>query len=307
MAGFFSVSWNSVHASHCCLGKHEERVWGVGSPHWDRVCDLRSFCSSRAVCATSWLGSACMAGAVCLGQTGAASVSCSCCWAWDTAALWGCLGGLHFGCELGRHRAGAVPTPRGVQWEAASVFYLCCLANYWHDWEEVEQYPCLPEDMEEYTQSRKFSWLLVGRWLLFQYCHFVSLLCGMSGHTTWPGQNVTLATWSALMWLNLTWAVVNQDVSSTILQTHAAGVMELGPLPSTKCRSPQKVCALLWSRVIQPPFQMAQEIWKLWGNIKHWLLCPSLHCFLGGMGKGSSEVRRTGWLIWTIKTDAYCE
>lgn len=37
MAGFFSVSWNSVHASHCCLGKHEERVWGVGSPHWDSL------------------------------------------------------------------------------------------------------------------------------------------------------------------------------------------------------------------------------------------------------------------------------
>lgn len=185
-------------------------------------------------------------------------------------------------------------------------FYLCCLGNYWHVWEEVEQYPCLPKGMEGYTKSRKSSWLPLGRWVLFQYCHFISLLCGMSGHTTWPCQNVTLATWAALLWLNLTWAVVNQDVISTILQTCGTGIMELGPLPSTKCRSPPKVCALLWSWVIQPQFEMAEEIWRLWGNIEPLLLCLLCIAFLEGWEKGSSEVR-TGWLIWTIKTDAFCE
>lgn len=164
-------------------------------------------------------------------------------------------------------------------------FCLCCLAN-WHAMEEAEQYPCLPKEMEGCIKSRKYSWLPLGRWVLFQYCHFISLLCGMSGHTTWPAQNVTLATWSALMWLNLAWAVVNQGVSSTILQTHATGLMELRPLPSTKCKSLAKVCALLWSWVIQPQFE---EIWRLWGNIKLCLLCPFLHCCLGEMGKGSSE------------------
>lgn len=141
--------------------------------------------------------------------------------------------------------------------------------------------------MEEYTKSRKFNRLLLGRWVLFQYCNFISLLCGMSGHTTWHGQNVTLATWSALMWLNLTWAVVNQDVSFTILQTQATRIMELGPLPSTKCRSPQKVCTLLWSWVVQPSFEMAEEIWRLWGNIVSSIDCYALLCtvFLEGWEK----------------------
>ena len=132
-------------------------------------------------------------------------------------------------------------------------FHPCFLANYWHVWEEAEQYPCLPKQMKGDTKLRKLSWLPLGRWVLFQCCHLISLVnrSGMSGDTTndlaWTkrhGGHFHGQLWHDSISLGL-W---HQHVSSTVLQTHVNGIMKLASLPSTKCRSLPEVCALPWSQ-----------------------------------------------------------
>lgn len=145
MAGFFSVSWNSVHASHCCLWKHEERVWdGVSSLRqslWPQILMQLQGC----VCHVP--GGQCLHGRGHVPWPDRSLLSLAAAkpvkllvlgakWAGEVLfgrfALWVWVGQPQGWCCAHSQRCAM----GSWRWKR---FYLCCQVNYWCDWEEVEQ------------------------------------------------------------------------------------------------------------------------------------------------------------------------
>lgn len=180
MAGFFRVPWNLVHSSYCWLGRREGRVQGIGVHAGTErpLVTLDPYVVTRL-----WVphdGWEVLAWQV-LWALARRQWLLECPTAVDKLVILmafgaNCISEVIFG------RFAFSGYTRCELW----CFHPCCLVDYWHIWEEAEGYPFVPKKMKGSTKLRKLSWLPLGRWVLFQCCHLISVVnrSGMSGDST---------------------------------------------------------------------------------------------------------------------------